>query len=178
MCASRAGSSMRGLESSGIVGSLLPDVTVVARHAPVPPSRTKNVPRQTTCRHPSWVSMGWGSGRRSGTGCAKRLRDLLDGLRLLGTDALPVLAVGGGDLAGQGENEAPVVIAFFGGGLALQQRHGVAEVPEPAVAELFGGVITRVLQLGFRRHDLVEQLAVAVLCARFGVGLGHGDGLA
>ncbi len=74
-------------------------------------------------------------------------------------------------LAGEGEDEVPVITAFFGGRFALQQRHGVAEVPEPVVPELFGRVISRVAHLGFRRHDFVKQLAFAVLGACFGVGL-------
>ena len=50
---------------------------------------------------------------RSGAGRAERRRDLLDGLRLRRAHALPVLPVGGGDLAGEGEDEVPVIIAFF-----------------------------------------------------------------
>ena len=46
-------------------------------------------------------------------GRAERRRDLLHGLRLRRAHALPVLLVGGGDLAGEGEDEVPVIIAFF-----------------------------------------------------------------
>ena len=35
-----------------------------------------------------------------------------------------------------------------------------------------------VIPLGFRGNDLIEKLTLAVLLARFHVGLGHGDGLA
>jgi hypothetical protein len=61
-----------------------------------------------------------------------------------------VLAVRGGDLAGEGEDEVPVVVGFLGGRLALHQGHGVAEMPEPLVPEFFGRVIARVVHLGFR----------------------------
>src|ERR1700693_2054725 len=54
---------------------------------------------------------------RSGTSRAERRGDLLDGFCLRGTHALPSLPVGGSYLAGEGEDEAPVVIAFPGGRL-------------------------------------------------------------
>jgi len=49
--------------------------------------------------------------------------------------------MGGSHLAGQGEDEAPVVIAFLGGRLAIDQRHRIAEVSEPVVPEFFGSGI-------------------------------------
>src|SRR6516162_9912033 len=61
---------------------------------------------------------------RSGAGRAERLRDLLDRLGLGGTHALPVLLVSGRDLVGEGEDEAPVVIAFLGGPHPRQQGRG------------------------------------------------------
>ncbi len=36
----------------------------------------------------------------------------------------------------------------------------------------------RVIPLRFRRDDLVQKLALAVLLACLDIGLGHGDGLA
>jgi hypothetical protein len=42
-------------------------------------------------------------------------------------------------------------------------------VPEPVTPELLGRVISGVVHLGLRRHDLVQELALAVLRARFGV---------
>jgi len=86
--------------------------------------------------------------------------------------------VGGGHLAGQGADEAPVVIAFLGGRLAINQRYRIAEVPEPVVPEFFGRVVPGVVHLGLGCHDLIQELAIAVLGARFAVGLRHRDRLA
>jgi hypothetical protein len=85
--------------------------------------------------------------------------------------------VRGRDLAGQGDHESPVIPDFPGSCLALQQRHRTAEMCEPVVPELFGGVISGAVYLRLRGHDFVEELAVAMLGTRFGVGLGHRDGL-
>jgi len=41
---------------------------------------------------------------------------------------LPVFPVGGGDLVGQGDHEAPVIIGFLCGRLALEQRHRVVKL--------------------------------------------------
>ena len=86
--------------------------------------------------------------------------------------------VRGRDLVRQGEDEAPVLIEFLGGRLAPDHSHRVAEVVEPVLPELFGGVVSGVVHLGLGRHDLVEEFPFAVLVARFGVGLGHRDRLA
>src|SRR5205085_11318215 len=113
-----------------------------------PPNATARADHCLRDRTGRWV--------RSRAGRAERRRDLLDGLCLCRAHFLPVLPVGGGDLGGQGEDEVPVVIAFLGGRLTLQQRHGVAEVPERAVPELFGRVIPRVVLLQLRRHERVD----------------------
>src|SRR5208282_1239442 len=111
------------------------------------------------------------AGARSGAVRAERRGDLLDGLCLSRAHALSVLPVGGSDLVGEGEDEAAVVVAFLGGRLALEQRHGVAQMREPVIPELLRGVVQRVIRLGLGRHDLVEELALAVLATRLGVGL-------
>ena len=84
----------------------------------------------------------------------------------------------GRDLAGQGDDESPVIPEFPGSCLALQQRHRAAEMCEPVVPELVGGVVSGAVHLRLRGHDFVEELAVAMLGTRFGVGLGQRDGLA
>src|SRR5712691_13157049 len=45
------------------------------------------------------------------------------------------------------------------------------------ISELPGRVISRVVHLGLRRHDLVEKLALSMLLARLHVGLRDGDRL-
>src|SRR5450755_893550 len=103
----------------------------------------------------------------SGTSRAEGRCDLLDGFCLRGTHALPSLFVGGSHLVGQGEDEAAVVIAFLGGRLAIDQCHRVVEVPEPVVVEFFGRVVSGVVGLGSGGDDLIQELAVAMLGARF-----------
>src|SRR6516162_8267177 len=44
--------------------------------------------------------------------------------------------------------------------------------------ELLVRMVVRVIPLWFRRDDVIQQFALPVLLTRFGVGLGHGDGLA
>src|SRR6266566_4581170 len=66
----------------------------------------------------------------SGSSSPQRCCDLLDCRGLGGADALPTLAVGGGDLVGEVEDEATVFITFLGGRLAFQQRHRVTKVRE------------------------------------------------
>ena len=107
----------------------------------------------------------------SGTGGSERGCDLLDRLGLGGAHALPFLLVRGRDLAREGEDEAPVLVEFRGRRLALEQRHRVAEMLQPVLPELCGRVIPRVIRLRLRRDDLVEEFTLAVLGARFDVGL-------
>src|SRR5262249_60890025 len=92
-------------------------LTAAARPAERRPERPADVPAALAVR--------------SGAGGAQRCCDLLDGRGLCGADALPALTVGGGDLVGQVEHEAAVVLTFFCGRLARQQRHRVAKVREP-----------------------------------------------
>jgi hypothetical protein len=61
---------------------------------------------------------------------------------------------------------------------AITLAGDIAEVPKPVVPEFLGGVVSGVVRLWFSCHDLIQELAVAVLGARFGVGLGHRDRLA
>ena len=150
------------LGATGVTASLL--VLARAARPPGPPVLS----RQPRLLPPKLLLAGQ---VRSRAGRAERRRDLPDSLFFRGADALTVLPVGGGDLAGEGEHETPVVITFLGGRLAFQQCHGVPEVSETAVPELGGRVIPRVVHFGLRRHDLVEEFALAVLGARFGVGL-------
>src|ERR1700760_2306486 len=84
----------------------------------------------------------------SGTSRAEGRCDLPDGFHLAGTDALPSLPMDGGHLAGQGDDEAPVVITFLGGGPAIDQGHRIADVPEPVVPEFFSRVVPGVVHLG------------------------------
>ena len=92
-----------------------------------------------------------------------------------GLTALPFLLVRGRDLARQGEDEAPVIVEFPGRCLALEQCHRVAEVLQAVLPELRGRVISRVVRLGLRRDDLVEEFALTVLGARLDVGFRHRD---
>src|SRR5262249_59206102 len=98
---------------------------------------------------------GRGCPGRAGGGGAEGRRDLLDGLRLGGAHVLAVLPVRGRDLVGQGEDEAPVVIDFPGGRLALEQRHRAAQVLQPVIPELVRRVVSRVIHRGLGRDDLV-----------------------
>jgi hypothetical protein len=63
------------------------------------------------------------------------------------------------------------------GRFALKQRDGIAQVRQTALFELIRRAIPGVIDLGLRRHDLVQQLALAVVLARFGIRLGHRDRL-
>jgi hypothetical protein len=105
---------------------------------------------------------------RSRAGHAEHRRDPLDGLCLCRAHCLPVLRVGGGDLTDQGEDEVPVVIAFLGGRLTLQKRHGVAEVAEP----VFGGALGLVTESRARGIcvwlvQVPTHLAQAALASRY-----------
>src|ERR1700733_2621681 len=111
----------------------------------------------------------------SGIAGSERCCDLLDGLGLGGAHVLPFLLVCCRDFAREGEHEAPVIAEFLGRCLGLEQCHRVAEVLQPVIPEFCGRVIPRVIGLGFRRDDLVEKLALAVLGARFKVSLRHRD---
>src|SRR6266567_8312478 len=50
-------------------------------------------------------------------------------------------------------------------------------MPQAVILELLGRVISRVVHLGLRRHDLVEKLALSMLLARLHVGPRDGDRL-
>src|SRR5690348_13578936 len=93
---------------------------------------------------------------------AERGRYLIDRLGLGGTHALPVLAERGRNLVGQGEHELSVPLDLVSGRLALQQRDRGSQVLKAVVAELLGSAIPGVIGLGLGRHDLVEQLTLAV----------------
>jgi hypothetical protein len=79
--------------------------------------------------------------------------------------------VGGRDLVGDGESEAPVLVDLVGRRLAPQQRHRGTYVLESGVPEFFDRAVPGVFHLGLGCDDLIEQLALAVQGARFDVGL-------
>src|SRR5579859_1392018 len=82
------------------------------------------------------------------------------------------------DLAGQREDELPVVLDLLGLRFLLEHGDCVAEMLQAGLLELFRGVVARVVALGPRGDDLVEQLTGAVVLARLDVRLGHRDRLA
>src|SRR5439155_24840857 len=113
----------------------------------------------------------------SGSRRAQGRSNLLDGGSLGGADALPMLPVGGRDLVRELEDEPPVVLELFRCRLAREQFDRVTEMLQAVLFELFGRVISRVVDLGLRRHDLVEKFTLPVLLARFYVRLRHRDRL-
>src|SRR5579859_6528770 len=115
------------------------------------------------------------SSRRLGS---ERLRNLVDRPALRVADRLAAFPVGVCDLVGQREDELPVVLDLLGCRLLREHGDGVAEMLQACLPELFRGVVARVVALGLRGDDLVEQLAGAVVFARLDVRLGHRDRLA
>src|SRR6266702_5574964 len=113
----------------------------------------------------------------SGSRRAQGRSDFLDGGLLGGADALRTLPVSGRDLVREGEDETPVLLELLRCRLALEQLDRIAKMPQAVLLELLGRVIPRVVDLGLRRHDLVEELALPVLFARLHVGLRHSDRL-
>jgi len=92
----------------------------------------------------------------------------------LGRAYLPAsLPVGGGDLIGHREDEAPVVVALLDRRLVLKQRRRAAQTVEFQLPELLGTASSPALRTRPLRHDLVEKLALAVLGPRLGVDLRH-----
>src|SRR5215211_468661 len=115
----------------------------------------------------------------SGARRAQRRRDLIDHGPLGVTDRLvAALALGGGHPLGEREHEAAVVLDLFGGGLLLEQRDGVAEALQRDLLELLRRGVAGAIDLRLRGDQLVEQLRLAVLLARLGVGLADRERLA
>src|SRR5258707_1777681 len=109
---------------------------------------------------------------------AERVDDRADRRLLGGAHGLVALAVRSGDMFGKRDDEALVLLELLRRALRSDQRNRVADVPQRALGELLRRVVARVVDLGVRADDRVEQLAVPMLGARFGVGLGHRDRLA
>src|SRR2546423_54390 len=110
---------------------------------------------------------------------AERSADLLDrGPLRVAHRAVTALAVGVGDLLGQRDDEALVLLDLVRRRLALEQPDRIADALQARLLELLGRAVARVVDVRLRRDDLVKQLAGAVVLARLGVGLGHRDRLA
>ena len=59
----------------------------------------------------------------------------------------------------------------------MQHRDGLADPGEPLAAQVGGRAVSVAIELGPGGHDLVEQLALAMLFARVGVGVCERDRL-
>src|SRR5207247_9852408 len=115
---------------------------------------------------------------RLGLGTAEGSGDLVDRRPLGLADARSTLPVRVGDLLGEREDEASVALDLVRRGLALEQLDGVLQMLQAVLPQLLDRVVARVVDLGLRRDDLVEQLALAVLLARLDVRLGDRERLA
>src|SRR5262245_53990866 len=87
----------------------------------------------------------------------------------------PLLA-GLGDALGEPADELLVLLDLLVGRLRLQHCDRLPDVVEVVLLELVLGTRARVVRLGLRGDDLVEQLALAVLLARLRVGGRHREG--
>src|SRR4051794_17138009 len=96
---------------------------------------------------------------RGGLIGAERATDLVDRGALLVADALVAL----GDLLGQREDEAPVAVDLLGARLGLEHLDRLAQLLARMLLELVERMEPRVVALGLRRDDLVEQPALPVL---------------
>ena len=77
------------------------------------------------------------------------------------------------NLVREREDEASVVLDLLRCRLRLEHADRVTEMPESRLLELLSRVVARVIVLGLRRDDLVEQLALPVVLPRFDVRLRH-----
>src|SRR6478672_10074130 len=109
---------------------------------------------------------------------AERVRDGLDRIALGGADVLAALPMRGRDLVGQMHDESFVVVDLLGCRDAVQHPDRVADLLEAAFPELLRSSVARAHQLRLRRHDLVQELALAVLLAGLRIRLRHRPRLA
>src|SRR5947209_2423316 len=86
-------------------------------------------------------------------------------------DARSALPVRVSHLVREREDEAPVVVDLTRCRLALKQLDCVPQILQTILLEFLNGVVAPVVELGLRRDNLVEQLALAVLLARLDVRL-------
>src|SRR5437870_2323604 len=82
-----------------------------------------------------------------GGGCTEVRCDRLDGRTLVGADALSAFSVGVGDLVGDVEDEALVVVELLGCGLALEQFDRIAKMLQAVFSELLRRVVAGVIDL-------------------------------
>jgi hypothetical protein len=76
------------------------------------------------------------------------------------------------------EDEAPVAFDLTRCRFTLKQLDCVPQMLQTVLLEFLNRVVTRVVELGLRRDNLVEQLALAMLLARLDVRLCYRERLA
>src|SRR5437764_10542914 len=110
-------------------------------------------------------------------GVAETRSDVGDRRSLGLADARSALAVRVSHLVREREDEAPVAVDLTRCRLTLEQLDCVPQMLQTVLLEFLNRVVARVVELGLRRDNLVEQLALPVLLARLDVRLCNRDRL-
>src|SRR5207244_1740502 len=82
--------------------------------------------------------------------------------RLVEISAIAALPVRASHLVGEREDEAPIAFDLARCRFTLKQLDCVSQVLQAVLLELRDWVVARVIDLGLRRDNLVEQFALAV----------------